>query len=103
MVVEIKTGPFKPEHMGQLIGYTATIDATLKGEDDNKTVGILVCKIKDNTLAKHIVNGVCLPVGISEYQLSNLIPEKCKSFLPTIEELEEKEEKKDEKVQVNLG
>lgn len=103
MVVEIKTGPFKPEHMGQLIGYTATIDATLKGEDDNKTVGILVCKIKDNTLAKHIVNGVGLPVGISEYQLSNLIPEKCKSFLPTIEELEEKEEKKDEKVQVNLG
>nr|MCR5332817.1 PDDEXK nuclease domain-containing protein [Bacilli bacterium] len=103
VVVEIKTGPFKPEHMGQLIGYTATIDATLKGEDDNKTVGILVCKNKDNTLAKHIVNGVGLPVGISEYQLSNLIPEKCKSSLPTIEELEEKEEKKDEKVQVNLG
>ena len=79
--------------MGQLIGYTTTIDATLKGEDDNKTIGILVCRNKDNTLAKHIINGVGLPVGISEYQLSNLIPEKCKTSLPTIDELEESEEK----------
>lgn len=93
VVVEIKTGAFKPEHMGQLIGYTATIDATLKGKEDNKTVGILVCKNKDNTLAKHIVNSIDFPVGISEYQLSNLIPEKCKSSLPTIDELEEKENK----------
>ncbi len=94
VVIEIKTGPFKPEHMGQLIGYTTTIDATLKGEGDNKTVGILVCRNKDNTLAKHMINGIDLPLGISEYQLSNLIPEKCKSSLPTIDELEtDKEEK----------
>ena len=91
VVIEIKTGAFKPEHMGQLIGYTTTIDATLKSECDNKTVGILVCKNKDNTLVKHIINGVDLPVGISEYQLSNLIPEKCKSSLPTIDDLERKE------------
>ena len=93
VVIEIKTGPFKPEHMGQLIGYTATIDATLKGESDNKTVGILICKNKDNTLVKHIINNVDSPVGISEYQLSNLIPEKYKNSLPTIEELEEMEKK----------
>ena len=93
VVIEIKTGPFKPEQMGQLIGYTATIDATLKGESDNKTVGILICKNKDNTLVKHIINNVDSPVGISEYQLSNLIPEKYKNSLPTIEELEEMEKK----------
>ena len=93
VVIEIKTGAFKPEHMGQLIGYTATIDDTLKGENDNKTVGILICKNKDNTLAKHIINNVNFPVGISEYQLSNLIPEKYKSSLPTIDELEESESK----------
>ena len=92
VVIEIKTGPFKPEHMGQLIGYITTVDATLKGESDNKTVGILVCKNKDNTLAKHIINGMGLPVGISEYQLSNLIPEKSKSSLPTIEEIEGNED-----------
>ena len=93
VVIEIKTGTFKPEHMGQLIGYTATIDATLKGENDNKTVGILICKNKDNTLAKHIINNIDSPVGISEYQLSNLIPEKYKNSLPTIEELEKMEKK----------
>lgn len=93
VVIEIKTGPFKSEHMGQLIGYIAAIDGTLKGESDGKTVGILVCRNKDNTLAKHIVNGVGLPVGISEYQLSNLIPEKCRSSLPTIDELEKKGKK----------
>ena len=93
VVIEIKTGSFKPEHMGQLIGYTAAIDSTLRSDNDNQTVGILVCKNKDNTLAKHIVNAVDLPVGISEYQLSNLIPEKCKSSLPSIDELERNEDK----------
>lgn len=93
VVIEIKTGEFKPEHMGQLIGYTAAIDATLKGEYDNKTIGILVCRNKDNTLAQHIINGTNLPVGISEYQLSNLIPDKYKSSLPTIEDLEKGEDK----------
>lgn len=88
VVIEIKTGPFKPEHMGQLIGYTATIDATLKGEIDNPTVGLLVCKNKDDILAKHIVNTMNVPLGISEYELSNLIPEKIKSSLPTIDEIE---------------
>ena len=93
VVIEIKTGVFKPEHMGQLIGYTAAIDATLKGENDNKTVGLLICKNKDNNLVKHIINGVDFPVGISEYQLSNLIPERYKSSLPTLEDLEESESK----------
>lgn len=88
VVIEIKTGKFKPEHLGQLAGYTATIDATLKGEKDNPTIGLLVCKNKDEVLAKHVVNTMNVPLGISEYQLANLIPEKFKSKLPTIEELE---------------
>lgn len=88
VVIEIKTCDFKPEHTGQLIGYTATIDATLKGKLDNPTIGLLVCKNKDNILAKHVINSLNVPLGISEYQLSNLIPEKFKSSLPTIEELE---------------
>ena len=88
VVIEIKTGTFKPEHMGQLIGYTAAIDATIKGDEDNKTIGILVCRNKDNTLAKHIINTTNTPIGTSEYQLANLIPEKYKSSLPTIDDLE---------------
>ena len=89
VVIEVKTGKFKPEHLGQLIGYTAAIDNNLKGELDAKTIGIIVCKNKDNTLAQHMINNSGIPLGISEYQLSNLIPEKFKSSLPTIEEIEE--------------
>jgi len=89
VVIEIKTGKFKPEHLGQLIGYTAAIDNNLKGELDGNTIGIIVCKNKDNTLAQHMINNSGIPLGISEYQLSNLIPEKFKSSLPTIEEIEE--------------
>ena len=92
VVIEIKTGEFKPEHMGQLLGYVATIDATLKGEIDNPTIGLLVCKDKDDVLAKHVINTLNVPLGISEYQLSNLIPEKYRSSLPTIEEIEDKED-----------
>lgn len=89
VVIEVKTGKFKPEHLGQLIGYTAAIDNNLKGELDGNTIGIIVCKNKDNTLAQHMINNSGIPLGISEYQLSNLIPEKFKSSLPTIEEIEE--------------
>lgn len=89
VVIEVKTGKFKPEHLGQLIGYTAAIDNNLKGELDGNTIGIIVCKNKDNTLAQHMINNTGIPLGISEYQLSNLIPEKFKSLLPTIEEIEE--------------
>ena len=89
VVIEVKTGKFKPEHLGQLIGYTAAIDNNLKGELDDNTIGIIVCKNKDNTLAQHMINNSGIPLGISEYQLSNLIPEKFKSSLPTIEEIEE--------------
>lgn len=89
VVIEVKTGKFKPEHLGQLIGYTAAIDNNLKGELDANTIGIIVCKNKDNTLAQHMINNSGIPLGISEYQLSNLIPEKFKSSLPTIEEIEE--------------
>lgn len=88
LVIEIKTEKFKPEHMGQLLGYVATIDATLKGPEDKPTIGLIVCKNKDNTLAQHVINGINFPSGISEYQLSNLIPEQAISSLPTIEELE---------------
>lgn len=88
VVVEIKTNAFKPEYMGQLAGYVGTIDATMKSEIDNKTVGLLICKSKDDILAKYTLEKANFPLGISEYELANLIPEKIKHSLPTIEEIE---------------
>lgn len=89
VVIEIKTRDFEPGDMGQLGTYVAAVDGILRKENDNQTVGLLICKTKDNVLAKYAVNAVNVPIGISEYDMNNLIPEDYKSSMPTIEEIEE--------------
>lgn len=89
VVIEIKTRDFLPGDMGQLGTYVAAVDGILRKENDNQTVGLLICKTKDNVLAKYAVNMVNVPIGISEYDMSNLMPESYKSSMPTIEEIEE--------------
>lgn len=88
VVVELKTRDFEPGDMGQLGTYIAAVDGILKGEGDNQTVGLLICKTKDNVLAQYAVNMINAPIGISEYELSNIIPEDFKGTMPTIEEIE---------------
>nr|MCR5789992.1 PDDEXK nuclease domain-containing protein [Lachnospiraceae bacterium] len=88
VVVELKTRDFEPGDMGQIGTYIAAVDGILKGEGDNQTVGLLICKTKDNVLAQYAVNMINAPVGISEYKLSNIIPEDFKGTMPTIEEIE---------------
>ena len=88
VVVEIKVGAFEPGYMGQIGTYVAAVDGILRGSSNNQTVGLLICKTKDNVLARYAVNSLSLPVGISEYDLNNLIPEDYKSSMPTIEEIE---------------
>ena len=88
VVIEVKTRDFEPGDMGQLGTYIAAVDGILRKEGDNQTVGLLICKGKDNILAQYAVNSMKTPIGISEYELSNVIPENFKSSLPTIEEIE---------------
>ena len=88
VVVEIKTRDFEPGDMGQLGTYVAAVDGILRRENDNQTVGLLICKTKDNVLARYAVNMVNVPIGISEYDMNNLIPEDYKGSMPTIEEIE---------------
>ena len=89
VVVELKTTPFKPEYAGQLNFYINVVDDKLRGEHDNKTIGLLLCKGKDEVVAQYALSGYDQPIGISDYQLSDAIPEDLKSALPTIEEVEQ--------------
>ena len=89
VVVEIKTRDFEPGDMGQLGTYVAAVDGILRKENDNQTLGLLICKTKDNVLAKYAVNAVNVPIGISEYEMNNFIPEDYKNSMPTIAEIEE--------------
>ena len=89
VVVELKATPFKPKYAGQLNFYINVVDDKLRGENDNKTIGLLLCKGKDEIVAQYALTGYNQPIGISDYQLSKAIPENLKSALPSIEQVEE--------------
>jgi len=89
VVVELKATPFRPEYAGQLNFYINVVDDKLRGESDNKTIGLLLCKGKDAVMAQYALSGYNQPIGVSDYQLSKAVPEELKSALPTIEEVEE--------------
>ena len=89
VVVELKATPFKPEYMGQLNFYINVVDDTLRGEHDNKTIGLLLCNGGDKVVAQYALSGYDQPIGVSDYQLSKAIPDNLRSTLPSIEEVEE--------------
>lgn len=88
VVVEIKTGEFDPAHLGQLSSYVSAVNHLLVKEGDNPTIGLLVCKSKSNILAQYSLEGYNLPLGISEYQLNQILPRRLTSSLPSEEDIE---------------
>ena len=86
--IELKTGSFEASHLGQLGLYVSAVNHQLKTEYDNPTIGLLICKDKDNIEAQYSLEAYNLPLGISQYELSKLIPNEIKSSLPSIEEIE---------------
>lgn len=88
VVVELKITKFKPEHLGQLGVYVSAVNHIKKKPTDNPTIGLLICKTKNNVMAQYALESTNQPIGISEYQLSKLMPENIQSQLPTIEDIE---------------
>ena len=88
VVVELKATKFKGEHLGQLGVYVSAVNHIKKKPTDNPTIGLLICKTKNNVMAQYALESTNQPIGISEYQLSKLMPENIQSKLPTIEDIE---------------
>jgi predicted nuclease of restriction endonuclease-like (RecB) superfamily len=88
IVIEIKTGGFEAEYTAKLGLYMSAINHQRKKEKDNPTIGLLVCTSKDNVEVQYALENMNQPIGISEYNLSKLLPECYKSVLPTIEDIE---------------
>ncbi len=88
VVIELKTGKFKPEYAGKLNFYITAVDEMLADQLDNPTIGILICKSKNNTVVEYALKDMKQPIGVSEYQLTRALPDELKSSLPSIEELE---------------
>jgi predicted nuclease of restriction endonuclease-like (RecB) superfamily len=88
VVVELKNGDFKPEYTGKMNFYLSAIDDLLKHENDNPSMGLIICKSKDNILAEYALRDLKKPIGLSEFRLTKTLPKNIKTFMPTIAELE---------------
>jgi predicted nuclease of restriction endonuclease-like (RecB) superfamily len=88
VVVELKTVDFEPEHAGKLNFYIKAVDEQLRQKGDEPTIGILLCKGRDRLVAEYALSDIHKPIGVSEYQLTQSLPENLKSSLPSIEEIE---------------
>lgn len=89
VVIELKNTKFIPEFAGKLTFYLSAVDSLVKDESDNPTIGILLCKDKNNIEAEFALRDINKPTGISELKLVENLPDNLKSSLPTIEELEQ--------------
>ena len=89
VVIELKTGKFKPEYAGKLNFYLSAVDDILKTKIDNPSIGIILCKEKNKLVAEYSLKDMTKPIGVSEYKLLEEIPEELKGTLPTIEEIED--------------
>jgi len=94
VVIELKTSDFEPEHAGKLNFYLKAVDSLLRTEQDKPTIGILICKKKDKVVVEYALSDIHKPIGVSEYQLTQSLPKKLKSSLPSIEQIEKELEGK---------
>jgi len=88
VVIELKAVKFKPEFAGKLNFYVSAVDGILKTEQDNPTIGILICKSKNDTVVEYTLKDIHKPIGVSEYVITKNLPPDLKSSLPSIEEIE---------------
>jgi len=88
VVVELKKGKFKPEYAGKLNFYLSVVDDKLRHPSDQPSIGLLICQDKNRTVAEYALKDISKPIGISEYQITESIPENLKGNLPTIEQIE---------------
>lgn len=88
VVIDLKTGPFKPEYAGKLNFYCNVVNDHLRHPTDQPTVGLILCQTKDRVLAEYALTGIDKPIGVSSYELTRALPPSLKSALPTVEEIE---------------
>ena len=88
VALELKTGPFKPEYTGKLNFYLTALDEQVKMKEDGPSIGLILCRNRNNIVAEYALRDVNKPIGISRYELSDKLPKELQASLPTVEEVE---------------
>lgn len=89
-IIELKAGAFKPEYAGKLNFYLSAVDELLKKEGDNPSIGLILCRDKNKTIAQYALGDMTKPIGVSEYQLTEYLPKDLENTLPSIEDIEKR-------------
>lgn len=90
VVIELKTGEFKPEYAGQLNFYLSAVDGIIKHPEDNPSIGLLLCKSKNDLVAEYALKDMSKPIGVSEYKITSSLPENLSKQLPSIEDIQKR-------------
>lgn len=90
VVIELKTGEFKPEYAGQLNFYLSAVDGILKKDGDNPSIGLLLCKSKNDLVAEYALKDMSKPIGVSEYKVTSTLPEDLSKQLPSVEDIQKR-------------
>ena len=88
VALELKTGPFKPEYAGKLNFYLTALDEQVKMAEDQRSIGLILCRDRNNLIAEYALRDLGKPIGIARYALAATLPEALKVNLPTVEEVE---------------
>jgi predicted nuclease of restriction endonuclease-like (RecB) superfamily len=88
VVIELKAGEFEPEHTGKLNFYLSAIDTQIKHKQDNPTIGILLCRTKDNIEVEYSLRDTVKPIGVSGYKFLEKLPKNLQNNLPSVAQLE---------------
>ena len=88
VVIELKVDKFKPEYAGKLNFYVSAVDSQVRLAEDGPTIGILICKSKSDITVEYSLRDLNKPIGVSEYQITENLPDQLKSSLPSIEQIE---------------
>ena len=87
VIIELKTGKFKPEYTGKLNFYLNLMDRKVKDAADNPTIGLILCEDKKGITVEYAIDGIKKPMGVSSFKLRETLPDKLKKYLPSPEEL----------------
>jgi predicted nuclease of restriction endonuclease-like (RecB) superfamily len=88
IVIDLKTGEFKPEYAGKMNFYLSVVDDQFRHESDQPSIGLILCQDRNQIIAEYTLRGISKPIGVSEYELTRALPPKLQSSLPTVEEIE---------------
>lgn len=87
MAIELKAGKFKPEYAGKMNFYLSVLNDTMKLEDENPAIGIILCKDKNRVIVEYALKDTSKPIGVSTYSFTSTLSKELQKFLPTGEEI----------------